>query len=403
MAELLIRASSQDAALLRRIYGLDGRRAAAQPSRVVVDAHVPGSSRGAALLAAVRQAGVPLLIDPQTFYLQGAQHAADPWAGLPFGRPGKTLPGDWDAFAQEELIARVVEYQLEHGATSVIPPYVHMEKITSEWINVQAGLWERTRRYLDRNGVSLPVSAVLALGWRVLHPVQGPAALSPVFEAMAILNPQEIALAASKADQGTDPRDRAMDFVLMIERLRRYHPVIAWQQGHLGELGIAAGAVGYECGIAWREKCDLQTAMGSHQKPGSGGAGARPVFVPALGRSIPKRSLEAIHEHRDVWMRMICTDSACCQVGGTALLGDARAHAIVQRATRLAELDRIDRPVWRWQHLAEKADEGIDLAHRINRLARTVPAINKVSTGALVATSAVSHTRRIDIRSRRVA
>lgn len=368
-----------------------------------MDAHVPVSSRGDGLLAAVRQAGVPLLIDPQTFYLQGGQYAGDPWAGLPFGRPSKSLPGDFDAFAQEDLIARVVDYQLEHGATSIIPPYVHIEKIASEWIDVQAGFWERTRRYLDRNGVSLPVSAVLALGWRVLHPVQGPAALAPIFEAMAILNPQEIALAASKADQGVNPRDRAMDFVLMIERLRHHHPVIAWQQGHLGELSVAAGGVGYECGIAWREKCDLQTAMGNRQKPASGGPGARPVFVPALGRSIPKRSLEAIRENRDLWMRVICPDDECCQAGGMTLLGDARAHAIVQRATRLSELDRIERPVWRWQHLAEKADEGIDLARRINRLARTVPAITEVSTGALVATSAVSHTRRIDIRSRRVA
>lgn len=40
MAELLIRASSQDGALLRRIYGIDGISAAsARPDRIVVDAH----------------------------------------------------------------------------------------------------------------------------------------------------------------------------------------------------------------------------------------------------------------------------------------------------------------------------------------------------------------------------
>jgi hypothetical protein len=90
MAELLIRASTQDAALLRRIYGLDGHEAAsARPTRVVVDAHVPASSRGADVAMAARQAGVPFLVDPQTFYLQGTQHAADPWALLPYGRPDK--------------------------------------------------------------------------------------------------------------------------------------------------------------------------------------------------------------------------------------------------------------------------------------------------------------------------
>jgi hypothetical protein len=80
-----------------------------------------------------------------------------------------------------------------------------------------------------------------------------------------------------------------MDLVLMIERLRRNYPVIAWQQGHLGEISVAAGALGYECGIGWREGCDLGTAMNAHRKsPSSGPRAARPVFVPKLGRSIPQ-------------------------------------------------------------------------------------------------------------------
>jgi hypothetical protein len=123
MAELLIRASSQDAAVLRRVYGLDGRpAAAARPSRIVIDAHVPVASRGSDVVATARRAGVPLLIDPQTFYLQGTQHARDRWACLPFGRPGKLLPADVDGFVQEELVAEAISYQISHGATAVIPP-----------------------------------------------------------------------------------------------------------------------------------------------------------------------------------------------------------------------------------------------------------------------------------------
>jgi hypothetical protein len=45
MAELLIGAAAEDAAVLRRIYGLDGRKAApARPARIVVDAHFPTSN-----------------------------------------------------------------------------------------------------------------------------------------------------------------------------------------------------------------------------------------------------------------------------------------------------------------------------------------------------------------------
>lgn len=405
MAELLVRASTQDAALLRSIYGLDGREpAAARPARVVVDAHVPASSRGNDVLIAARRAGVPLLIDPQTFYLQGTQHAADPWALLPYGRPEKLSPNDVDRFGQDHLVVQVINYQVAHGATAIIPPYVHLDRLDSEWVDVQAGLWRSTRRYLDRENISLPVTAVLALGWHVLHPVQGIAALAPAFAGLSDLAPREIALAASKVDQGVRPHDRVMDLVLMIERLGRDYPVIAWQQGHLGEIAVAAGALGYECGIGWREGCNLGTAANAHRKlltPGP--RAARPVFISRLSRSIPKRSLQAIREHRDLWMRTICTDAECCPPSGAAMLSDARAHAIVQRIKRLDQLARIDRPTWRWQHLAGAADDGLDLAARINRRALTLSEISRVDGSALAAISAVSHTRRVDTRSRRVA
>jgi hypothetical protein len=85
------------------------------------------------------------------------------------------------------------------------------------------------------------------------------------------------------------------------------------------------------------------------------------------------------------------------------LLGDARAHAIVQRVRNLDEIARIDRPVWRWQHLAGTADDGLDLANRINRRSQATTGLSQVNTRALAAISAVSHTRRVDVRSRRVA
>jgi hypothetical protein len=195
-----------------------------------------------------------------------------------------------------------------------------------------------------------------------------------------------------------------MDLVLMIEHLSRIYPVIAWQQGHLGEIAVAAGALGYECGIGWREGCDLSAAANAHQNsPSSGRRAARPVFVERLGRSIPKRSLLCLREHRDLWTRILCLDPDCCPPGGAGLFGDARAHAVVQRARRLHQIARIDRPVWRWQHLADAADDGLDLATRINRYAQAEPALTQVNSHALVAVSAVSHTRRTDIRSRRVA
>ena len=291
MAELLVRASTMDAALLRRIYGFGEGRGSApvRPTRIVVDAHVPVSSRGDDVITVARRAGVPFLIDPQTFYLQGAQHADDPWASLPFGHPAKFTATNLDVFAQEEMVAQTVEYQVSHGATAIIPPYVHLDRLDDGWIDAQAGLWNRTRRYLDRENIALPITAVLALGWRALHPVHGPAALAPVLAALSALAPSEVALAASKADQGVRTHDRVMDLILMIERLRRDYPVIAWQQGHLGEICVAAGAVGYECGIGWRESCDLGTRANAHRNPPIGGGQIRPSGLhPQVGPQHPQ-------------------------------------------------------------------------------------------------------------------
>lgn len=404
MAELLIRASSQDGALLRKIYGVDGGSGApARPDRVVVDAHTPAGRTD--IMSTARRAGIPLLIDPQTYYLHGLQHPNDPWATLPFGHPSV-----WTSFeascpeAQEDLVARVIDYQVSGGATAIIPAYVYIDRLNSEWAMVQAALWRRTRDYLDRNEIALPVTAVLAIGWRVLHPVQGAATLDSALRALSELKPKEVALMASNIAAGAHPQERLMDLVLMVARLRCDYPVILWQQGHLGDVGVAAGATGYECGIGWREACNINAAMNRRRHlQQSGPRQPRPVYVPALGRSVPKRSLQAISHHRDIWRQLICPEPDCCPPGGRGLLGDARMHAVVQRARQLDQIARIDMQAWRWQRLAEMADAGLALAQSINRHAPTNPLITQVDCRALSAISAVSHARRQDSRTAHVA
>ncbi len=75
--------------------------------------------------------------------------------------------------AQDALVQAVVDYQVKHGATAVIAPYVHIERPDSGWIPVQASLWRRTKAYVEAAGINLPVIAVVAVGWRCLHPLRG--------------------------------------------------------------------------------------------------------------------------------------------------------------------------------------------------------------------------------------
>jgi hypothetical protein len=72
-------------------------------------------------------------------------------------------------------------------------------------------------------------------------------------------------------------------------------------------------------------------------------------------------------------------------------------------ASSLDRVARIDRPVWRWQRLAEMADTGLALVERINRHAETNPLVTHIDRRALSAISAVSHARRQDCRVAHVA
>jgi hypothetical protein len=398
MAELLIRAGSQDAALVASVLGGPRQH---RPHRVVVDAHV--ASAAPSIGQSAKTAGLPFLIDPQTFYLQDTQHPVDPWAQLTFGEPQRSSPSDLlHPQRIEALVAAVVDYQLARGATAIVMPYVHVEVADNGWPQVQAALWRATRRHLDRSGLALPTVAVLALGWRLLDRSSWPVGLDRLRPALDQAEPTEVALAASKVDAGVKPEERLASFLAVTRRLTRRHPVLAWQQGVLGEAAVAAGAAGYECGMAWRERCDLRAAMAAHRRRPSGG-GARPVYVAALKRGIPKASLRALLEHPRIAPELVCLDVSCCPGGRRALLDDSRAHAIRARLRNVEAVAQANRSAWRWHLLAQEAAVGLELASRINVAASRSADVARVDESALRALFAVAENRRQITRRRPAA
>ncbi|MBX4377524.1 hypothetical protein K4H02_20905, partial [Mycobacterium tuberculosis] len=117
--------------------------------------------------------------------------------------------------------------------------------------------------YLQRAQINLPVIAVVALGWRCMTPT-GRKSLTDVWNGLAALRPDEVAIAASKAHMGVKPAERIADLLRLVRGLSHTYTVTMWQQGLLGEACVIEGAAGYECGIGWREKCDLQSRMSQH-------------------------------------------------------------------------------------------------------------------------------------------
>ena len=388
-AELTTRVGAGDELLVRRLYGLVPGMAPAphRPARLVVDAHVP-LGRGADAIADVaRQAGVPFLIDPETIYLQDQVHATAPWARVPFAELHALTPGELKTVtAQQDLVKTVIDYQLAHGATQIIAPYVHIERPSPGWVQVQAGLWRRTAAYVREAGIHLPVIAVLAIGWRCLHPIRGVRVLADAWEALTALDPAEVAVAASKVHLGARPAERIAELLMLVRQLAQTYKVTMWQQGLLGEACVIEGAAGYECGIGWREKCDLQSRMRQYRRPSDGHPGAQPVYIHDLGRGVAKRRMELARTRRAVWSRLICPFPDCCSPGGDELLGDARRHSVITRARDLDTLTATGATRWRWNRLTQRYAAGLDLAARLNALAPSssgMPGVDMVSLRAL--------------------
>lgn len=398
-ALLTIRVGASDELLVRRLYGLlpGSTRAPYRPARLVVDAHVPTTSGGSNLARVARDAGVPFLIDPETYYLQDEQHPSAPWCAVPYAQSAAATPADLlSPSSQRALVKSVVDYQLAHGATAIIAPYVHVERPTLGWVQVQAGLWSRTASYVKEAGINLPVVALVAVGWRCLHPTQGVPALRDMWEALHFLAPNEVALAASKVHDGADPAGRIAELLMLVADLARRHPMVTmWQQGLLGEACVIQGAAGYECGIGWREKCDLQNRKAQYRSSSDGHPAARPVYIREIGRGVSKRRLELARSRRRIWSHLVCPHPDCCAPAGDELLGDARRHTVVARARELANLDATHATRWRWNRLTQRLADGIAIAELLNGLAPSSSAMPAIRMPSLRALHEIANARRV--------
>lgn len=342
--------------------------------------------------AAVRVAGLPLLIDPLTYYLQDHQAPGTAWSRLPYAQLAALRPTDFTDRFIDQLIDDTVQFQLDHGSTMIIPPYVHVERADSGWTDVQVTLFHRAAVRLAETRV--PILGAVAISWRLAAHHTWDDVLEPVLAAAAALPVSELALAVSKADQGTHPDRRLADLAHTVQRVAQIAPVIAWQQSAYGETHVLAGARAYETGIGWRQRCDLQTTMRNQRNQPTPGPRPTPVYIAPLRRSVLKRSLEILAERRALPADFLCTSPGCCPPGVDGLLGShRREHAVRSRVRQLKALDAIGGQPWRWLATANEAARGASLIQRVNRLGLLHPiesaALQAVHTHASVSSRSV--------------
>lgn len=365
MSDLLIRPGLADASLLPRL--LAERGDGLVRLRVVLDAHA--ALRNSSLSISARNAGVPLLIDPQTYFLQDAPASSDPWQDVPFASARAMVPGYYDHAAIDRLIADSTRFQVERDATAVVLPYFFLGRMETGWMDVQASVWRRARPVLADLDVGLPIIAPVALDWSRLSGSSPFARGEQLDRALRALSPDEVALATSKSHLGKKPEDRLRALCAEVARLSAIAPVVAWSQGVLGEACVAAGAVGYETRLGYREALDMTSVFAAHRVPPKPGPRTpRMVYVRPLMRGVAKRTIEAVSANPRIWPSVFCLDHTCCAPGGSAMLGDARMHSVHARRRALDELDAIASPAWRWGAIADRSQVGLDLAARINRL-----------------------------------
>src|SRR5205823_373102 len=69
-------------------------------------------------------------------------------------------PADYSSDSSE-FVRAVIEFQLSHGATAIIPPYPHLNDPEDLWLPIALEWLREARAYLDSAGVALPMVAIL--------------------------------------------------------------------------------------------------------------------------------------------------------------------------------------------------------------------------------------------------
>lgn len=383
-SELLIRPGHNDHVLVEDLLAPRGGRAlGGRPplSRIVLDAPLAASRRQFAEMAAA--AGVPVVVDPLTFLLQSPTDPDNPWSSLPFASSEALTPTTLtDPARRRRLVRETVDFQLEHGATIVVPPYFAVPGPGDPWMDVTLACLADTAGYLRGTGVHLPVQPVLAGRLdRLSRPNALAVGIDRFAEAARSVGAQAVAMLLGPVGKPKDTYAKVLQLFVAGRRLRRPGLAVhAWRQGAYGPALLAAGLHGYECGITYGESTDLAATARSRRppKPSLGGdpdgdkreGGGVGVYVPALGRSIPKSAVEILDAALPTRALLTCEDPVTCCPHGTsdALGAGRRAHAVRSRARYLAQLDQMPQASWRLHKVGQDAAKAAQTAETFNKV-----------------------------------
>jgi len=377
MAELVIRAGHNDHDVVAGLLAAGGR-AVYLPhqrpliGRLVVDAHV--AARRPIFADAAAEAGIPMLVDPLTPLWQGELREEDKWAQLPFGQARRLTADDLaDPQRREELVAQVVDLQLEQRATAIIPPYPYVESPSDPWFDRTLQLLRATARYMRSNAIGLPIVPIFCAQLRSFGPEKSwRDGLTRFALTARDLGPQFIGFCLSPIN-GRDRYAKVFHLFQAARHLQGFGTsVIGWRQGLYGPGLVASGLAGYETGIATSELCNVRSTIQSRKPPKPGqkrsGGGGVGIFLEPLGRSVSGPAGQVLLGELSMRPKVMCDDERCCPHGPQSTLDHSREHAVRSRARVLANLEAMPHSTWRLQAVAKDARGAATLATQANKV-----------------------------------
>jgi hypothetical protein len=383
MSELFIRPSFNDHNAVGDLLYPTAFSADRSISRLVLNPW--DAARQAQFGELAAKSGTPIVIDPMTPLFQSEVGPQDAWVKhVPYGKTEAVAPSLLvNPFVLEQIVAEVVEFQVEQGATLIVPPYFYATTPDSDEFRASLAAIGRTARRLRRNGVALPIMPLLCAQLRgFLHQPHWRRALDEFLAAAVEVGPQAIAFQFSPAGSGPESYSKILDLVVGARHLRSAGiPTYAWRQGVYGQALVAAGLDGYECGMGIGEYSDVKGSMSNH-KPAQGppgGFSSGGVFISTLGRSVPSKVARILLDERSLKGRLVCDSIRCCPHGVESMCASkGRLHAVRARSRRLQELDAIPSGDWRLHHVGKEAAGAYVAASKANEVLEKAGSPNRI-------------------------
>jgi hypothetical protein len=399
MPELLIRPSHGDHKVLADLLTPSLFDPGRPIDRLVLNAH--HAARGGALAEVAQRSGTPLIVDPLTMLLQGEIDPQDPWVRyVPFGQAEALSDEELaNPFVLDEIVAEVLEFQVAHGATVIVPPYFYADQPESPAFVASVAAIGRTAHRMRIDGVALPLMPVLCAQLQGFARRSGWQAGIDRFAAAAVnVGPQAIGLHLSPLGDGTESYPKLLDLFIAARHLRSAGaPVIMWRGGAYGPALVAAGLDGYECGMGIGEQANVRGFMNVRKPRDHDGTafGAQGIYIPALRRSVPPKVARILLDDRRLRGRLICDSVRCCPHGAESMLASkGRRHAARARARELEELAEIPNTAWRLNHIAKQAASAYVTATKANEVLAAAELANRIKTEGYVALEQVAELLR---------